>query len=385
MKRPFPSKTRSAGFTLVELLVAVALGLLIVLALIALLVNVSRNDAEMSKSSSMIENGRFAMLLLKSDIEHAGYWAGFVPAFDDLSLSTAPTDVPDALPDLCQNYSATSWAAVNTNNIVGIPVQGFEIPATGTITTPNCILTNTGAYNPVVSPKRSTDVLVVRHADTGTFTGTPSDGNIYFQVDSCGTVRPSPPYVLSSTGLTKQNRDCATTADIRRFISNIYYIRTYSSSGDGVPTLMRSSFEVASSAVGHQPANALVEGIEGFRVEYGLDNKSDSGANVNLAAAITWADPTNLVSPTNRGDGIADGNYVSCTSTTPCTFDQFTNTVAVKIYVLARNLTTTLGYTDTKTYTLGSTTMGPFNDNYKRHLFSQTIRLVNPSSRRETP
>jgi type IV pilus assembly protein PilW len=29
--------------------------------------------------------------------------------------------------------------------------------------------------------------------------------------------------------------------------------------------------------------------------------------------------------------------------------------------------------------------VGPFNDGYKRHLFTQTIRLTNISMRRETP
>jgi type IV pilus assembly protein PilW len=29
--------------------------------------------------------------------------------------------------------------------------------------------------------------------------------------------------------------------------------------------------------------------------------------------------------------------------------------------------------------------MGPFNDSFKRHVFSTTVRLVNPAGRRETP
>jgi type IV pilus assembly protein PilW len=61
------------------------------------------------------------------------------------------------------------------------------------------------------------------------------------------------------------------------------------------------------------------------------------------------------------------------------------NVVAVKLYVLVRSDVVTPGYTDEKTYNLGSTTLGPFKDGFKRHLFTQTIRLVNVSSRRETP
>ncbi len=182
-----------------------------------------------------------------------------------------------------------------------------------------------------------------------------------------------------------KNRD-GTPAEQRRFSSNIYYIRDHAvTAGDGIPTLMRSQFGLNGSTLEHKAAEALIEGVEGFRVEYGVDNVSDSGAAVNFGAAIVWANPTNRNSPTNRGDGIPDGAYVRCTTATPCTVDQLANTVAVKIYVLVRAENKSAGYTDTKTYAMGSTTLGPFNDNYKRHLFQQTIRLQNISSRRETP
>jgi type IV pilus assembly protein PilW len=69
----------------------------------------------------------------------------------------------------------------------------------------------------------------------------------------------------------------------------------------------------------------------------------------------------------------------------PCTTAQLSNTVAVKLYVLARSTQSTPGYTDDKTYQLGSTTLNAFGDQYKRHVFSTTVRLVNISGRRETP
>ena len=36
---------------------------------------------------------------------------------------------------------------------------------------------------------------------------------------------------------------------------------------------------------------ALVEGIEAFRIELGVDDLSKTGAAVNYATAINWADP----------------------------------------------------------------------------------------------
>ena len=57
--------------------------------------------------------------------------------------------------------------------------------------------------------------------------------------------------------------------------------------------------------------------------------------------------------------------------------------VAVRVNVLARNLETTGGFTDTKVYDMGvAGTLSP-GGAYKRHVYNAVIRVVNPSSRRE--
>lgn len=370
-----------AGFSLVELMVSIALGLIILAAVLTLYLNVNRNNQELARANSQIENGRFAIQLIQSDLAHAGYWGGYLPRYDDLAELGTPSDAPTAIPDPCLAYA--SWDAVYKTNLLGIPVQGYEIPSP----VPSPTLSVCSSI--VVSPKANTDVLVVRHADTcvpgvGSCEADTA-GKLYFQSSYCNT-ESATPYVLATTGYDRHNRDCTTVADKRKFVSNLYYIRDYASTaGDGIPTLMRSSFDLSGSSLAHQAAQPLIEGIEGFRVEFGIDSLSETGAAVNLAAAINWQDPDTKNTPTNRGDGVPDGDFVRCTSASPCNVAQLTNAVAAKIYILARNLETTPGYTDSKTYTLGATTLGPFNDGYKRHVFSTTVRLVNISSRRETP
>lgn len=387
---------RQSGFTLIELMVSMVIGLLILLALIALMLNVSRNNSEMSKTNRVIENGRFALQLLQADLSHAGYWGGFVPEFDDLSLTTSPADVPTAVPDPCLAYANWDIAPYTTvgpppvshkKNLVGIAVQGYEIPAI----VPSPTLSVCASV--VTNPKASTDVLVVRHVENcvpgeGNCPAFAS-GNLYFQVARNGITKPVPAYALSDdpSVLVLKKRD-ETTANLRRFVSNLYYVRNFSvTAGDGIPTLMRSRFQLLGGLLSHKSAEALIEGVEGFRVEFGVDDISDAGANIVLgqSAAINWAVTTPpYTSPINRGDGSPDG-YIRCTTATPCTAAQLMNVVAVKLYVLIRSDVVTPGYTDAKTYNLGSTTLGPFNDGFKRHLFSETIRLVNVSSRRETP
>jgi len=397
-----PTRTQR-GFTLVELMISMVLGLFIILALVTMLINVNRNNSELSGVNRLIENGRFALQLLTSDVSHTGYWGGHVPEFDNLTGSTtvAPSDVPTAVPDPCLAFSAVNWTDQYKKNLVGIAAQGTDIPAVvPSPTTPFC-------SSIVTNPQPSTDVLVIRHSEpcvVGSSTDDCSDTranpspHLYFQPSRCST--DASPFILNTSTFTVKAGDCAAAAPIRRFASSIYFVRNYANSpGDGIPTLVRARFGVSNTAVAGNdpeflPAQALVEGVEGFRVEYGVDNLSDTGATVDLAALgapINWLSASVLNTPTNRGNGFPDA-YVRCSQATPCTADQLVNVTVVKLYVLVRAEKISPGHTDTKKYCLGhdcvadpTAYMGPFNDGFKRHLFTQTVRLTNVATRRETP
>lgn len=383
------------GFTLVELMIAITLGLLILLALIAVFLNISRTNREMAKTNSQIENARFAIQILRDDISAAGFWGTYVPAYDDLTTGTAiPGDVPTVIPGVCEAYTAAAWNAAYVNGLLGIPVQSYDTIPAGCSST---ILPN---------KKASTDVLVVRHAETCLpgVNGCEAEAvnKLYFQSSRCENeitagsryilekqATPSP-FTLKQMGCTgaPPAATVGTLAEIRKFTSSIYYIRDYARTvGDGIPTLMRSQFDLSGSTPAFLPATPLIEGIEGFSVELGIDNLSDAGLPVNYALAITWANPNNLTSPINRGDGIPDGAFVRCTSPglPPCLVGDLTNVVAVKLHLLARAEAASAEHSDTKTYNLGGTALGPFNDKFKRHAFSTTVRLTNISGRRETP
>jgi type IV pilus assembly protein PilW len=356
--KPFQSgrAQRAQGLSLIELMIAIALGMVIVGALLALFLNVTRTNNEMAKMNRQIENGRFAIQLLQSDLVHAGFWGDFIPQFEDRGVAV-PSDVPTAIPDPCTWPTDPILLQKYKSNLIGIPAQA-----------------DAGSCGVVTSQAVGTDVLVVRHAEPTVGSAACGAGDLCFQASQCGleiTATPPQKYILGTTGHTLHKKDCVgtgspalmpitagSTALMRKITSNIYYVR------DDF-TLMRSEF--ANGA--HQAARPLIDGIQGFRVEYGIDNVGKNGAPVSYTGAV------------NRGDGVPD-TYVTCA---PCTFDQLTNVVTVRIHVLARSLEPTQGYSDTKTYTLGTGTMGPFGDGFKRHVFTTTVRLINPAGRRETP
>jgi type IV pilus assembly protein PilW len=341
------------GLSLIELMVALAIGLVIIGALLTLFINITRNNNEMAKMNRQIENGRFAIQLLQNDLWHAGFWGDYIPQFEDRSIA-APGDTPNAVPDPC--LPVASWTTAHRNNLVGIPVQDVA-----------------GTCGVVSDQMPNTDLLVVRFAET--IAPNPgascAAGEVCFQASQCAAeINATPPrrYVLGTTGFDLEVKGCSDatpgattvqTAAVRRMISHLYYVRN-----DGV--LMRSEYRNGA----HQPAQPLIEGIDALRVEYGIDSIGRTGTPVSYTGTVS------------RGDGVAD-QYVTCS---PCTFDQLTNVVAVRVHVLARNLEATQGYIDNKTYNLGNTApIGPFNDGFKRHVFTTTVRLVNPAGRRDAP
>jgi len=364
-------------------MVSVAIGLVILAALVALFLGTSRSNREMATSSSVIENGRFAIQLLESDLVHAGFWGTHVPQFDDQTWSDPPLDVPGAIPDPCLAYNPTNWNAGYVDSLIGAPIASYEandplLPCTGVI----------------ADAVAGSDVLVVRHAEMcvpgvgGCEVDT--NGKLYIQSSLCDGETPSTifgPY--GTTAFTLTQRDCAPAAPApkRKFVSHIYYIRDYAvTAGDGIPTLVRSEFDLVGGTLAHQPAVALIEGVDAMRVEFGVDDVSQTGDPVDNAAAIDWDDPDYKTTATNRGDGVPDGAFVRCTALAPCTAGDLMNATAARVYVLARSREPTTGFTDTKTYTLGAAgNVGPFDDGYKRHVYSTTVRLINVSGRRERP
>jgi type IV pilus assembly protein PilW len=333
------------GFSMIELMVAMTIGLLIVAALLALFVNITRTNDEMAKANSQIENGRFAIQLLQNDLVHAGFWGEWTP--DGAAAA--------AVPDPCLAFSTSApWTPAQKSDFIRVPVQGYgATPPSGA----GCVTNFSTNRQP------NTDILVIRHAETclpgAANCEADTPGKLYIQSALCAAeITPVVfPPVLDTTGFNLHKLNCTTVADKRKFISNIYYVRNWAATvGDGIPTLMRSSFDRSPGGGGilaHQAAQPLIEGIEAFHVEYGIDTS---------------------------GDGSPD----SYSSTPPTTAADLSNVVAVKVYVLARNLRATPGYIDSKSYQLGATTFTvPSADvGFRRHVFSSTIRLVNPSGRR---
>jgi type IV pilus assembly protein PilW len=198
--------------------------------------------------------------------------------------------------------------------------------------------------------------LTLRRLSTQTTDSTAvGGGNAYVQTSRCATDPSTTPFVLdqTSTAFTLKDIHCATVLPVRQYLSRIYYVADCSTCGtDSIPTLKRVDLVNGATVV-----TPLAEGIEELQLEYGFDT---------------------------NGDGIPDVFLTSLDGVAGSPSDDWTNVMAVRIWVISRTTESTQGYTDTKTYDLGTFgTRGPYNDGYKRRVYSMIVRLNNPAGWRE--
>jgi len=337
---------RNSGFTLIELMIAVTLGLLVLAALTSFFVRTSYNRSELERNSQQIENGRFAISALRDDMMLAGFYA-------DIFM---PGSTSWVAPDACATSGNMGFVPSALTPQMPVPVLIYPLGAGAPAgCTPN-ILANT-------------DVIVIRRLNTEqTPIASAVANQIYLQISECT----SPPAVAdnsatpflidtganAATNLILKNRSCTAKADPWRYREQLYYIRDYSVNvGDGIPTLvlMELAVDPADNALKMLPV-PLVEGIENLRVDLGVD------------AAATGT----------------PSSWKRCDAAGPCTAVDYSNVVAAKVYVLSRTLDQSREYTDDKTYSLGvSGTTTAACDHYKRHVYSTLIVMPNRSGPRE--
>ena len=340
-----PSLQRNRGFTLIELMVAVTLGLIILAALTSFFVRTSANRTELERNSRQIENGRYAVNALRDDMMLAGFFADITqPSTTVWNLTEACVTDPAAVP--------AKW--------------GFKPDALAPQLPAPVFVYADGAGRPVgCTPNylAGTDVIVVRRLHTEPVAATALAGvpnQVFVQVSECKDDDTATPFLVdlgkNSANFKLRQLDCVKTAEVRRFREQLYYVRDYSvTAGDGIPTLVRVELDGDGASVVSN-AVPLVEGIENLKVDWGVDND---------------------------GNGSPDA-WKRCDTATPCVAADWSNVTAAKIFVLSRNIEATTGYKDDKKYSIGlSGATVETNDSYKRHVYSAVISLPNRTGPRE--
>ncbi len=364
---------QQTGFTLVELLVGMTLGLLLLTGLAALMARSSSTFQEVQKSSALTDNGRYVINYVGDALNHAGFWGHYA---HDEAFSGLPS-TPCSLP----------LDETNPVDIMALPIQGYE--GAGSDPTGGCL----SHY------LANTDVLVIRRLDTPrTAPRDLQNAFYYLQTDDTGenyllkkaaatceenkalfnltTSAPEPSALVNEQPNPPPNGfaswteylgcfDADTSLDIWPFAVEIFFISSCDkcSPNDGIPTLKRRYFGTEPGDDGNiTPAfvtGTVARGVENMQLFFAFD--TDDDREPEAAATIKPSAVNN---------------------------SEWTQAAVSEIYFLMRSEKEVSGYTDDKSYLLGPNPavtndwIAAQNDGYMRRVFRVQMRLNNPLDRR---
>ncbi len=321
------------GFSLLEVFVALAIGLVIFAGVLSVFVGMRTTTTETTSFGELQENGRFAMSVLTDDISKQDFWGDYVGIFDRSSISHA----------LAAPSNDCSGGGVN-NSSFPLGTGVFRTIWGATVTSPNPM----GCFN---DAKIGSDVIQIKRVLADDLVDSAGDPLDPVSTGKFHLVTNSNDGILFASGALP----AVDNSRVWQYQHHVYYIREESQgSHNKVPVLMQGQLTTRMSFA------PIIDGIEMIRFMYGYDADTD---------------------PSSPGYGVVD-TFVSAENMTAAMWDNAggTKIIAVKIYVLARNVLPDNKYTNTKTYFLGDLNDGKgitFNDHYRRLLFSSTVTLYN--------
>lgn len=314
------------GFTLVEIFIALAVGLVLVAGVLTVFVGMKTTTSETTSYGVMQENGRFALTLITDDLLRQSFWGDLAGSLNESAITSAPN-------------------AIVAGDCVGMGANNRSFPL------PNGHFraiwgTSNNAEKCMAGAKDDSDVIHIKRAVSFPYPDTVADplsaadlaDNRYFI-----NVNANSAAIFNGT----QAIPDVNNGRVWEYQNHIYFV-----SEDGtanIPVLNRGNLVFGATAIDF---NMVVEGIERIYFMYGIDTNADGAVNT----------------------------YLSATNMTDIQWDNgnSTNIVAVKVFVLARDILPDNKYTNTNVYTMGDSTFTPpDDDNFRRLLFSSTVVLNN--------
>ncbi len=347
-------QSRQRGLTLVELMIAMAIGILMLLGVSLLFTQNKQSYRQNEEIARIQENARFAIEELSRDISMAGFFAEVVDsgAVDvDAGVLGKAIDCGDG----------AAWLYDFTAGLIDGAVRISDQVASGAAAAADFSCITAGAdFIP------DSDVIGIRRT-----AGVPSfweaDGATGACVDlalpaaaPCVRLRPANGIFVRENGtravLYHGADEAGITAVTARpfeeweYTPRVYYVRNVDVDGTDIPTLCRARLDNTAGSPQPMAEECLVPGVESLQVELGVDTDGDGAANSYVS---------------NPGPG------------------DLTRAVSARVYLLMRAIQLDVGYTDERQYTLGNLTVGPFNDRFHRRVYTATVAMRNLNNMRQ--
>jgi type IV pilus assembly protein PilW len=323
-------RRRDAGMTLIELMVAMAIGMFLMIGAVRVFMQ-GRTTFRITEAVSRLqENGRFVLDTVEPDVRMAHYW-GLTARSTKISNRGGPTDPNGPGDDSC----GINWL-IDLDNAVAAANNGSPWPwaCAGQ------------------SVQASSDTLVVRR--------------VAQDMVAAAALQPNALYIQSGRfqdgqifvgGAGVPAGFVPATSESHKLVVHGYYVSTTSSlstPGNLVPSLRMKTLQDDGRIVDQE----VLPGVEDMQVEFGLD--TDPFGTANRGSIDRYV---------NANDPIIDP--------TSATFNPDAQILAVRIWFRIRAERTENGYTDNTVYQYADQNVGPIGDGYRRTVVSKTIYLRN--------
>jgi len=312
IRTPIPMPRRRCGFSLVELMIAMTLGLLLTAAVGALFFANKRNYNQNTLIAEMQDNSRFALQALSRDLMMAGYLGGLM---DNSQLDSDSPTIPALTQDCGPGPDDDGVWAFDTEGIV----FSDNVNA-GTIDSVYSCLSS-GNNDLVVE---GSDVIGVRRVsgiqaglhEVGGNAPTLAPNTFYLRTNrTVGSLFFSD---ADATNPSSNHPPNAPPMSFWDYTARLYFLRRYAQTpGDGIPTLCRAF--LAHRASPTVDTECIAEGVQNMQIAFGIDTDADGTANRYLT------DPT---------------------------LAQLANAVTARIQLLMRSVERDFSYTNNKRYNL---------------------------------
>ena len=243
-------KIKAQGVSMIELLIALGLGLYLTSITISLTLNSFKSARQIELTGQVFESGRYLLALLNRELDLAGFYG-------QISYMAEGTE---AMVDLCAGLTAGNLA-----QHLAFPIQGLNNAAA-----------NTSACGGDRLLPGSDLLLIRRVADEAI---PPSSGLLQSQ----HYIQASPSHLIADTGahpahFSLAQADAISAVPVRAFQPTLYYV-----SEDG-------NFKRRRFLKGRwSPAEPLVESVDDFQLLYGIDRSGKGIANA-LETAQAFVD-----------------------------------------------------------------------------------------------
>ncbi|HEY8521970.1 MAG TPA: PilW family protein [Gammaproteobacteria bacterium] len=315
---------RRTGLTLVELMVALAVGTLLMLGAAELFVQGLRAFRVTESVARLHENARFALDVLESDVQMAGYF-GLAAHAGVIAGRAGPDAPPGPGPAACGN----NWAVDLDRPVEAANGYRWACAASyGVAPWADTLVVRRAEPEPVVPAAGALHVQSVRFGESALFAGAALPAG--FDAASSQT------HTLSVNG---------------------YYVSprsTLDAPGNPVPSLRRKTLRTGPAIVDEE----VLPGVEDLQVELGVDTDSEDEAGGGAVDRYVQA-----------GDPLLDSRHPD--------FVPEARVLTVRIWLRARAERPETGFTDTARYVYADQDVGPLNDGFRRVVVSRTVQLRN--------